>query len=283
MLTMYNETVDYLKTKLPFTPEVAIIVGTGLKGLTKDVENPIEIPYATIPGFTVCSAPSHSGVLHTGYLGGKPVIVFNGRFHYYEGYTMQQVVYPVRIAHLLGVKYLLVTNAAGSLNENLQPGNIVMIKDHINFMGTNPLIGPNTLTKPVVIDGKQANEFGERFPSMNAPYDATLQQLTSNFAKTQGIEVKQGVYCGLTGPSLETKAECLMLKCLGADLVGMSTVPEVIAAVHCGLRVLAMSVVTNMSNIFHDSPHTQTEIQENANIASKNLLSIFKGILAELR
>jgi len=280
---MYNETVDYLKGKLHLTPEVAIIVGTGLNGITKDVEDSIEIPYADIPGFGICSAPSHSGVFHAGYLGGKPVIVFNGRFHYYEGYTMQQVVYPVRIARLLGVKYLLVTNAAGSLNADLQPGNIVLIKDHINFMGTNPLIGLNTLAEPVTIDSKQTNEFGERFPSMNAPYDATLQKLTSNFAKKHGIEVKQGVYCGLTGPSLETRAECLMLKGFGADLVGMSTVPEVIAAVHCGLRVLAISVVTNMSNIFHDSPHTQTEIQENANIASKNLLCIFKGILAELR
>jgi len=275
---MYNETVDYLKAKLPFTPEIAIIVGTGLSGLVSELTDAIEIPYADIPAFGVCSAPSHRGVLHAGYISERPVIVFNGRFHYYEGYSMQQVVYPVRIARQLGVKYLFVTNAAGSLNAELQPGNIVMIKDHINFMGTNPLIGPNTIT-----EGGQTYEFGERFPSMNAPYDSTLQQLTSNFAKTQGIEVKEGVYCALTGPTLETKAECLMLKGMGADLVGMSTVPEVIAAVHCGLKVLAMSVVTNMSNIFHDNPHTQTEIQENANIASSKLLSIFKGILAELR
>jgi len=280
---MYNDTVSYLKSKINFTPVVAIIAGTGLSALSDGITEPIEIPYADIPCFPVCSAPSHRGTLIVGYLSNVPVMLFSGRFHYYEGYTMNQIVYPVRIARLLGVKYLFVTNAAGSLNIELSPGDIVPLKDHINLLGTNPLIGSNTLTETIIIDGKETNEFGERFPSLHAPYDPELRRQYAMFASDRGISIKEGVYAALTGPTMETKAECRMLAELGADVVGMSTVPEVIAAVHCGMRVLATSVVTNLTNIFHANAHTQTDIQENAHIASKHLIAIFKQLLLQLR
>jgi len=280
---MYNETIAYLKEKIPFTPKVAIMAGTGLSALANDIAHPIEIPYAEIPGFATCSAPSHKGTLVAGYLSQIPVMLYSGRFHYYEGYTMQQIVYPVRIARLLGTRYLFLTNAAGSLNIELAAGDIVPIKDHINLIGTNPLIGPNTLTETVSLDGVDTNEIGERFPSLHAPYDPELRKQYAIYAQDRGISIKEGVYCALSGPTMETKAECQMLQKLGGDVVGMSTVPEVIAAVHCGMRVLATSVVTNLTNIFHSNPHTQSEIQQNADIASKHLISIFKAIILNLR
>jgi len=280
---MFNETVSYLKENIPFTPKVAIIAGTGLSALANDIAHPISIPYADIPGFATCSAPSHKGTLVAGFLANIPVMVFNGRFHYYEGYTMQQIVYPVRIARLLGTKYLFLTNAAGSLNLELAAGDIVPIKDHINLLGTNPLIGSNTLSETINLDGIDTNELGERFPSLHAPYDPELRKQFAIFAQDGGLKTKEGVYCALTGPTMETKAECMMLQKLGGDVVGMSTVPEVIAAVHCGMRVLATSVVTNLTNIFHSNPHTQSEIQQNADIASKHLIAIFKEIILNLR
>jgi len=280
---MFNETVTFLKENIPFTPKVAIMAGTGLSALAKDITDPIAIPYADIPGFATCSAPSHKGTLIAGYLANTPVLLYSGRFHYYEGYTMQQIVYPVRIARLLGVKYLFLTNAAGSLNIELAAGDIVPIKDHINLLGTNPLIGTNTLDETITIDGIETNQFGERFPSLHAPYDPELRKQYGMFAQDRGINTKEGVYCALSGPTMETKAECQMLQKLGGDVVGMSTVPEAIAAVHCGMRVLATSVVTNLTNIFHSNPHTQSEIQQNADIASKHLNAIFKEIIRNLR
>jgi purine-nucleoside phosphorylase len=280
---MFNQTVEYLKAKIPFVPQCAIILGTGLGGLADEVEQKIEIPYEQIPSFVKSTAPSHQGALIAGYISQTPVIVYKGRFHFYEGYTMQQVVYPVRIARLLGAKYLFVTNAAGSLNFDLKPGQLVKITDHINMMGTNPLIGANTLEEPVTIDGVPTSEFGERFPSQHAPYDKEISALADKIAHENGISLKEGVYCGLTGPTLETRAECLMLKSLGVDLVGMSTVPEIITAIHCGLKIFAVSVVTNLSNIFHSQPHSQEEIRRNADRASIDLLYLMKGIVGEIR
>jgi len=300
---MMNDTVEYLKKRLPFTPRFAIILGTGLGALADEVVDKIEIPYEEIPGFVRSTAPSHHGALIAGYLNAEcgsrnaevesrnsgfripnsdfqvPVLVFKGRFHFYEGYNMSQVVYPVRIARLLGVEYLFVTNAAGSLNSEFKPGQLVRICDHINMMGTNPLIGSNALKEDVFVDGCLVKELGERFPSMHEPYDATIAGLAEEIARENNISLKKGVYCAVTGPNLETKAECLMIKGFGADLVGMSTVPEVIAAVHCGLKVFAVSVVTNLSNIFHSEPHSQEEIRENADKASKDLLKLIKGVL----
>jgi purine-nucleoside phosphorylase len=279
---MINETVKFLQEKIPFTPRCAIILGTGLTALANEVQETIEIPYQEIPGFVNSTAPGHRGVLIAGKINGKPVLVFNGRFHYYEGYTMAEVVYPVRVARLLGVQNLFVTNAAGSLNIQFEAGDLIRIKDHINLMGSNPLIGSNILSETICIDDVETNEFGERFPSMHSPYHKDLIQLATIVSRDRGVTYKEGVYAAVSGPSLETKAECMMLQKLGADLVGMSTVPEVIAAVHCGMKVFAMSVVTNLSNIFHSNPHSQEEIRENANKASKSLLTLIKYMVTEL-
>ena len=269
MTQHFKETVDFLKSKIPFEPKCMIILGTGLCGLADDdaITNKITINYEDIPGFVRSTAPAHEGTLVAGYINNTPIIILKGRLHFYEGYTMQQVVYPVRIAKLLGAKYLFVTNASGSLNSDLKPGDLVRLTDHINFMGTNPLIGENI------------DELGERFPSMNNPYDDEIAQLAVKIAEENKITLKKGVYCAVTGPPLETRAECLMLKHLGADLVGMSTVPEVIAAIHCGMKVFAVSVVTNFSNIYHSMPHTQEEIRTNANKASHDLLLLIKQVV----
>jgi len=278
---VYNETIEYLKKRLPCIPRFAIILGTGLGTLADEVVDKVEIPYEDIPGFVKSTAPGHHGKLICGTIAEDVfVLVFKGRFHFYEGYNMQQVVYPVRIARMLGVEYLFVTNAAGSLNFEMKPGQLVRICDHINMMGTNPLIGSNTLKESINIDGCITNEFGERFPSMHEPYSLNIGNLADKIAQEKNISLKKGVYCAVTGPNLETRAECLMIKGLGADLVGMSTVPEVIAAVHCGLKVLAISVVTNLSNIFHSQAHSQEEIRENADKASKNLLTLIKELVS---
>ncbi|MDD4155488.1 MAG: purine-nucleoside phosphorylase [Candidatus Cloacimonetes bacterium] len=266
---MYLKTIEYLKKQIPFKPICAIILGTGLNALADNIEDKIEIPYEKIPGFVKSTAPSHQGKLVAGYINKKPVIVFKGRYHYYEGYVMNQVVFPVRIAKLFGVDYLFVTNAAGSLNEDLKPGQLVVIDNHINMM-PNPLIGENE------------EMFGMRFPSMHEPYSKQLTDLAFKLAEENSISLKKGVYCAVTGPSLETKAECLMIKNWGADLVGMSTVPEVITAVHCGLKVFAVSVVTNLSNIFHTKAHTQEEIRDNADKASRDLFKLFNLIIEKI-
>lgn len=280
---MYNQSAEFLKQKIPFSVRSAIILGTGLSALADEVKDAIEIPYKDIPGFCVSTAPSHRGSLLAGMLNGTPVLMFSGRLHYYEGYSMEQIVFPIRVVRLLGVKYIFITNAAGSLNIDLEPGDLVRIRDHINLMGTNPLIGKNELSETITIDDVASDSFGERFPSMHDPYDKDLVKLANAVARDRGISFKEGVYVAVSGPSLETKSECIMLKNMGADLVGMSTVPEVIAAVHCGMKVFAMSVVTNLSNIFHSSAHSQEEIRDNANKASKNLISLIKSMVSELK
>jgi len=195
------------------------------------------------------------------------VLCFQGRFHYYEGYSMQQVVFPIRVMAGLGIKFCVVTNASGSLREDFMPGNLVVLTDHINFMGTNPLIGKND------------EELGERFPSMNLPYSPRVHEMVKAIAAKQAIPLKWGVYVAVTGPSLETKAECAMFAKLGADLVGMSTVPEVITARHCGMEVLGISVVTNYSNLFHSKAHSQEEIRDNAAKASQYLMNLITELM----
>ncbi len=270
MEEMIQKTVNFLKSKIPFVPKAGIILGTGLNGLADQVENPIAISYEDIPGFVVSTAPSHQGKLIAGQISSVPVIVFQGRFHYYEGWNMEQVTYPVRVLKALGVDTLMVTNASGSLNPQFTPGSLILLSDHINMMGINPLIGKNR------------DEFGERFPSMNEPYNKTLSGFAKEIAEQNGISLREGVYCAVTGPSLETSAECKMFASFGADLVGMSTVPEVIVAVHCRMKVLAISVVTNLSNIFHSEAHSQEEIRENAQKASANLQLIIKQTLKKM-
>jgi purine-nucleoside phosphorylase len=217
------------------------------------------------------TSPSHKGYLIQALVGDQPVIFLQGRFHYYEGYRMSEVVYPVQTLACLGVQTLIVTNASGSLREQLTPGTIVQLTDHINFMGTNPLIGQN--------DG----ELGERFPSLNQTYDPIYLELCASIARQAGIRLEQGVYIGVHGPSLETKAECAAFALWGADLVGMSTVPEVITARHSGMKVAAFSIVTNYSNLFHDLAHSQEEIQSQASQAGADLKRLISGFVSSLQ
>lgn len=259
MLKAIQNAANFLKSKIENSPEIAIILGTGLNSLAELIPNPVIVDYADVPEMPQSTAPSHKGQFVFGNLAGKEIVIMQGRLHYYEGYSMQQITFPIRVLKLLGVNTLIVTNAAGSLNENLQPGDLVLIDDHINFTGDNPLIGKNL------------DEFGERFPSMNAPYSQRLRDLCDEIAQAKGFELKHGIYTALTGPSLETRAECNMFLKLGSDLVGMSTVPEVIVAIHSRLEVLGISIVTNLSNIFHSRPHSQEEIRNNAEKARENL------------
>jgi purine-nucleoside phosphorylase len=232
------------------------------------VEDPVVIPYADIPGFVRSTAPSHAGQLIAGKLAGTPVVLFQGRFHYYEGWSMSEVTFPIRALASLGAECLILTNAAGSLNEAMGPGSIVALEDHINLMGTNPLIGPNL------------DDYSERFPSMHEPYCREYLEAVASIAGFHGIPLHLGVYAAVSGPSLETRAECRMIRGLGADLVGMSTVPETIVAVHSGLKVLAFSVVTNYGNIFHSHPHTQEEIRAFAAQASQQLQNLITRFVA---
>ncbi len=259
-----QETAAWLKAKLPQLPKFAIILGTGLSDMAEAFPCLCNILYTEIPGFVASTAPSHKGHLVLADVEGVPVLFLQGRFHFYEGYAMEQVVFPTRVMAALGVQALIVTNAAGSLRLELPPGAIVQLTDHINFMGTNPLIGHNDET------------IGERFPSMNQPYDPQFRQLCDDIAAEQGINTQKGVYLAVTGPSLETRAECAAFAAWGADLVGMSTVPEVIAARHAGMKVLAYSIVTNYSNLFHEQAHSQDEIRHHAGISGAQL----KGLLA---
>jgi purine-nucleoside phosphorylase len=269
MIEKINQTAAFLKEKMNETPEIAIILGTGLGSFVDSVSDKISIPYSEIPHFPVSTAPSHVGRLVMGKISEKPVIIMQGRFHFYEGYPMQTVTFPVRVFRQMGVKLLMVTNAAGSLNESMQPGNIVLLSDHINFMGTNPLIGENL------------DDMGERFPSLHRTYSAEFRQIVKDIALQKKIKICEGTYLAVSGPSLETRAECLMFQKLGADVVGMSTVPEVIVATHCGMQVIGFSIVTNLSNIFHAEAHSQAEIQANAQKAKHDLLYLLEQFLIQ--
>ncbi len=268
--SLVREAAGYIREHVSDSPLGGIILGTGLSSLTDNVENGIVIPYKDIPGFPVSTAPSHRGQLMIGEYGGKRMLIMQGRFHYYEGYSPEQITFPIRVMQELGLKFLFVTNAAGSLNRELQPGDLVLLEDHINFMGFNPLIG------------KQNDRFGERFPSMNEPYSLKLSKLIRNVAEEEKIELKNGVYLAVSGPSLETRSECRAFAAWGADLVGMSTVPEVIVAVQAKIEVLAISVVTNMSNLFHKEVHIQTDIESFAQKAYDELSILLQNTIERI-
>jgi len=235
--TKVNETVAYLEGKITDPPSVAIVLGTGLAGLTDSIENRQIIPYREIPNFPQSTVPGHPGNLILGQISGKSVAALQGRFHFYEGYSTKELTFPVRVLSLLGAKLLVVTNAAGGLNTSLTPGTIMIIRDHLNFIHENPLRGPNI------------DEWGPRFPDLSEPYDLKLVDTALACAEKLHLDnVTSGVYAAIPGPSLETPAETRFLKNCGADGVGMSSVPEVIVAKHAGMRVLGISAVANVND-----------------------------------
>ncbi len=241
---------EFVKKKINTTPEIGIILGSGLGKIAEKIENKKEIPYGEIPNFKQSTAPGHKGQLICGNLNGAEVICMQGRLHYYEGHSMDDIIMPVRMMKLLGVKTLIVTNAAGGVNLSFNVGDLMLIEDHINFMGYNPLIGENDL------------DFGPRFCDMTYAYTPALRNVAKKAAERLSIELKRGVYLGCTGPSYETPAEIRAFRALGADAVGMSTVPEVIVASHCNLQVLAFSLITNMAAGVLDRELTEEEVIE---------------------
>lgn len=228
-----QEAATAVRGRTRATPEVGIVLGTGLGGLAREIDVQAEVPYESIPGFPLSTVESHAGRLLLGRLGGRAVVAMQGRFHRYEGYDLQQVTFPVRVLHALGARTLVVSNACGGMNPLWAPGDLVLLSDHINLLGDNPLIGPND------------DRLGSRFPDMSAPYDPELRTLARAIALELGIVLREGVYVAVPGPNLETRAEYRMLRALGADVVGMSTVPEVIVANHQGMRTVGVSIVTD--------------------------------------
>ncbi|MDR2764097.1 MAG: purine nucleoside phosphorylase I, inosine and guanosine-specific [Tannerella sp.] len=269
-MNIFQETVEYLSSRVRERPETAIILGSGLGTLADKLERVVSIPYGEIPHFVHATATGHKGNLICGALGGKFVWAMQGRFHYYEGYTMQQVTYPVRVMKCLGVKNLLLSNAAGGINPTFKVGDLMMIRDHINMM-PNPLIGPND------------DAFGTRFPDMTRAYDREFIRIVGELAASQGISLKTGVYVGLTGPSFETPAEYAFYGKAGGDAIGMSTVPEVIVARHAGLRVFGMSVITNEGYHFADDfVNDGADVILAARKAADTLTWLFSGLVGRI-
>ena len=243
-----RETADFLRDRLAARPTIAILTGTGLADGAGGVKTSDVFPYADLPHFPVSTVPGHPGNLVSGRIGRQPVLVMQGRFHLYEGYSPKEVTFPIRVMQQLGIDRLIVTNAAGGLNAGFQTGDIMCIRDHVNLTGANPLAGPNIAA------------WGVRFPDMTRAYDAALGQLAADGARVHGIRLQSGVYAGLRGPSLETPAEMRFLKIIGCDAVGFSTVQEVICAVHAGMRVLGLSTITNINDPDDAKPATVEEI-----------------------
>lgn len=270
MKTTYQEAADYLASKISVKPETAIVLGSGLGGLADRIEEASIIPYAEIPHFMHSTATGHKGNLIFGTLGGRHVVAMQGRFHYYEGYTMQQVTFPVRVMKLLGVKNLLVSNAAGGINNTFHVGDLMIIRDHINML-PNPLIGKND------------ESFGTRFPDMTRAYDREFIKHVEAIAEEHRIPLKKGVYVGLTGPSYETPAEYAFYGKVGGDAIGMSTVPEVVVARHAGLRVFGMSVITNEGYHFADDfVNDGAEVVKAANRATDVMTLLFSELIKRI-
>lgn len=266
-----DKAAEYIKEKSGFEPEIGIILGTGLGSLGDYIEKVSVIDYADIPEFPVSTVFGHAGRLILGILEGKKVVAMQGRFHYYEGYTMQEVTIPVRVMKRLGIKLLVASNACGGLNPSFKAGDIMIITDHINFMGTNPLIGPNL------------EEFGPRFPDMSEVYDKGMAELLEKVAASQGIKVNKGVYGAVSGPNYCTKAELGMMIKLGSDTVGMSTVPEAIVARHCGLKVAGVSCITDMAIPDTMTAPTHEEIVKVAESVKPRFVSLIKQFVKEVQ
>jgi len=265
-----KKAAEFLKERIETSPTIGIVLGSGLGGIAEVIESPRKISYKDIPGFPVATAPGHKGELIFGKLSGKDVVLMNGRFHYYEGHSMQDVTFPIRVMQLLGVKYLFLTNAAGGLNPLFEVGRPMIITDHINFMGDNPL------------RGKNVDEWGPRFPDMSEPYDRKLISLAKKVAEEEKIEIYEGVYVAVAGPNFETAAELRMFRKLGADAVGMSTVPEVIVARHAGIKVLGISAITDRAVPEDLKPLTAEEVLRIAEETGKKIARIILGVVRKL-
>ena len=267
MWEQVQETVSFIKTKTNFTPEYGVILGSGLGSFTDDIQIEFTLPYAEIPNFPVSTVQGHKGALVFGTIGAKKVVAMQGRFHYYEGYSMQEVTFPVRVMKYLGVEKLIVSNASGGVNPNYKVGDIVIINDHINMVPEHPLRGKND------------ERFGPRFVNMSEPYSKKMIDVAKELAVKNSIEVKDGIYLGLQGPTFETLAEYKMVKILGADCVGMSTVPEVIVARHMDMETFGISVITDMGNEESIETISHEEVLEAARKAEPKVRMLIKELL----
>lgn len=265
-----GQAVRMIQDRSPVRPRIGLILGSGLGILAEEIEEAVTLPYEEIPHFPVSTVEGHAGRLALGRLEGKAVVAMQGRFHLYEGYPLEAVTFPIRVMKQLGVEIAVITNAAGGINESFRPGDLMLIRDHINFMFRNPLVGPND------------PELGDRFPDMSEAYDADLRRMTRRVAEELGIDLKEGVYVAMLGPSYETPAEIRMLRTVGGDAVGMSTVPEVIVARHAGIRVLGLSCISNMAAGILPQPLSHEEVMETAERVKETFLRLVKGILREL-
>ena len=266
MLNKINQTAAYLKTMVSYRPETGIILGTGLGHLADEITDKIEIPYEQIPHFPLSTVEGHSGKLIFGKLGGKEVLAMQGRFHFYEGSSMKEVTFPIRVMKDLGIQTLFVSNAAGGMNPNFEIGDLMIITDHINFFPEHPLRGKNI-------------PYGPRFPDMSEAYNKDLIQKADKIAEEKGIKVQHGIYLGTQGPTFETPAEYKMFHILGADAVGMSTVPEVIVANHCGIKVFGVSVITDLGVEGKIVEVTHEEVQKAADEAQPRMTTIMRELI----
>lgn len=265
------EAADAVRGRCGVRPRVALILGTGLGGLAREIEQPEVVAYSDIPGFGLSTVESHPGRLILGEIAGVPVVAMEGRLHRYEGYSLREVTFPVRVMRALGAEVLLVSNASGGMNPLWSPGDLVLIEDHINLLGDNPLVGPND------------ESLGVRFPDMSEAYDLGLRGLAREVALEEGIQLRRGVYVAVTGPNLETRAEYRMLRTMGADVVGMSTVPEVIVAVHAGMRVLGISIITDACLPDALEPATLETILATARAAEPDLTRLVRGVMRRVK
>jgi purine-nucleoside phosphorylase len=268
LIAQIQETVRYIQAVYPHQPEVGVILGSGLGNFSKEIETELEIPYSEIPHFPVSTVKGHQGKLVFGKMEGKRIVAMAGRFHFYEGYTTDEVVFPIRVLKFLGIRLLMISNAAGGVNPSYGVGDLMIIRDHISFATPNPLVGRNI------------DELGPRFPDMSEPYKKQYIKLARDVARSEGVAVHEGVYFGVTGPTFETRAEYMMIHHMGGDAVGMSTVQECIVANHMGLPVFAMSVITDIGIREDENVITHEEVLEAAREAEPKLTAIFRGVIS---
>lgn len=269
-LNKVKESVEYIKGKIDFKPEIGIILGSGLGDMADRVEDRVVIKYSEVPNMPVSTVHGHAGQFVCGTLEGKKVIMMQGRFHYYEGHSMRVLALPIHIMKFLGVESLIVTNACGGVNTDFVPGDLMIINDHINFTSSNPLIGSND------------EEIGPRFPDMSTAYNREYIKLAKSVAASLDMNLKEGVYMMFTGPTYETPAEVRLARIVGADAVGMSTVPEVIVANHCGLKILGISCITNMAAGILDQPLNHEEVIETSKMVKEKFVALVKGVVKNM-